>query len=534
MPEETAKQNISELENQELERVSIVSDSSILFEHGEFSELYLEKSKVLSQAIDSIGFGKYQLGLFFVAGFGWFADNAWPIATSLILPRTVENDGVHAPEGKAPYITLSQNLGLLGGALFWSLTADIIGRKWAFNITFLLTSMWAIIAGSSPNFASLGVFVSFWSFGVGGNLPIDSAIFLENIPSKYLFLLTILSGFWALGQLTANLLAWGLISNFSCDTTSQYCSKADNKGWRYFLFTLGGLSFIMFLIRFFFNIFESPRFYVARGEDQKAIETLQKIARINGKTIDLTLEDLRDIDNKYTSNGIEGTKGSSSPSISKSRLRVVEAKLERYNFNHLRSIFGSRKVAISSILVIFSWAVIGLAFPLYNAFIPYYLETRGNANEPLTVYETYRNSLIVSVIGIPGAIIAGFAVELRIGRRGVLSLSLILTGVFLFASTTAKTSNAYLGWNCAFSFSSNIMYGVLYAYTPEIFPTKVRCTGIGLASSANRVMGVFAPIIAIYADLTTSAPIFVSGALFLFAAFLSVLFPYEPRGRTTI
>ena len=31
-----------------------------------------------------------------------------------------------------------------------------------------------------------------------------------------------------------------------------------------------------------------------------------------------------------------------------------------------------------------------------------------------------------------------------------------LTGVFLFASTTARSSNALLGWNCGYTFSSNV------------------------------------------------------------------------------
>ena len=64
--------------------------------------------------------------------------------------------------------------------------------------------------------------------------------------------------------------------------------------------------------------------------------------------------------------------------------------------------------------------VIGLAFPLYNAFIPSYLESRGDANKPLTVHETYRNTLIISILGIPGSLIGGILVELKIGRKGTL------------------------------------------------------------------------------------------------------------------
>jgi hypothetical protein len=43
-----------------------------------------------------------------------------------------------------------------------------------------------------------------------------------------------------------------------------------------------------------------------------------------------------------------------------------------------------------------------------------------------------------------------------LGRRGTLALSTALTGVFLLASTTARTSDALLGWNCAYSFVSNV------------------------------------------------------------------------------
>lgn len=99
--------------------------------------------------------------------------------------------------------------------------------------------------------------------------------------------------------------------------------------------------------------------------------------------------------------------------------------------------------------------------------------------------------MILSVIGVPGAIVAGYLVELpSLGRRGTLSISTILTGVFILASTTARSSPALLGWNCAYSFTSNIMYGVLYAFTPEVFPTKARGTGNGLAAAANRVFGI--------------------------------------------
>lgn len=78
------------------------------------------------------------------------------------------------------------------------------------------------------------------------------------------------------------------------------------------------------------------------------------------------------------------------------------------------------------------------------------------------------------------------------------------------------------------------MYAVLYAYTPEIFPTKDRGTGNALTASANRVFGIMAPIIAIYANLETAAPVYVSGTLFVAAGAATCALPFESRGRASL
>ncbi|KAK8438588.1 hypothetical protein ACI3LY_001362 [Candidozyma auris] len=504
---------------------SVLELDTGLFDGNDFGETYIRKALVLNHALDKIGFGRYQVGLFIVAGFGWFQDNAWPSVTAYILPRLIEVDGVHYPEGRSPYLLLSQSFGLLAGAVFWSFSADIIGRRWAFNITFLIIGIFGICSGASPNFAAAGCFCALWSFGVGGNLPVDSAIMLEALPTNKKWLLTVMSVWWAIGQVVCALISWGLISNYSCSDSSN-CLAKDNRGWRYFVYTLGGLTLVMFLARFLTPVYESPTFHMGRGNDAKAVEIIHKIAHINRTVSALTVEDLQIVDDDVQLEREVGAQNKGN--------QLLRNRIKKYNLSRIRQCFGSRRLALSSSLVILSWGLIGLAFPLYTAFLPTYLEQRGSANKQLSVGETYRNTLIVAVVGIPGAIIAGIMVELRTGRKGVLFLSLILTGVVLFGSTTAKTPDSYLAWNCFFSFFSNIMYGTLYAYTPEIFPTKIRGTAVGLAASANRVFSVFSPIIAIFADLTTPAPIYTSGALFLVSAFLVLLYPYEPHGKHSL
>jgi MFS family permease len=185
----------------------------------------------------------------------------------------------------SPYITLAQNIGLLAGALFWGFGCDIFGRKWGFNLTLGITAVFGMAAAGSPTLAALGIFAALWSFGVGGNLPVDSAVFLEFLPGSHQYLLTVLSIDWALAQVVATLVAWGLLGNYTCQETDLICPKSKNMGWRYFVIAMGGISLIEFILRFvFFTIHESPKYLMGKGQDEKAVEVVHLVAKHNGKT----------------------------------------------------------------------------------------------------------------------------------------------------------------------------------------------------------------------------------------------------------
>ncbi|KAI0065066.1 MFS general substrate transporter [Artomyces pyxidatus] len=493
--------------------------------------VYQAKAKILNDAFQEIGMGKYQWYLFVVAGFGWLSDNLWPIVTGLILSPVVNEFNF-----KGPFLKLGQNIGLLVGAAFWGIGSDVWGRKWCFNLTLFITGVFALAAGGSPNSIALCSLAAVWSIGVGGNLPVDSAVFLEFVPASHQYLLTVLSVWWALGQLLGSLVAWPLLANFSCPQPPAPCPRDSNQGWRYFLYAMGGLMMLLFVLRFFvFHLYESPKYLMGRGRDAEAVEIVHKVAKYNGKTSSLTLQMLTDAEEHYAGSvakvDVEGT----APKLDTSALGAVKRTLREFGWEHVTPLFRTRKLAWSTSLLIALWALIGLAFPLYNSFVTYFLATRGADFGDGSTYITYRNQVILSVIGVPGALLAGWAVEVPLlGRRGALAISTILTGVFLFASTTARTSDALLGWNCGYSFTSNIMYGVLYAISPELFPTKDRGTGNAIVASANRVFGIMAPIIALYANLATSVPIYVSGAIFLVAGLIALLLPFEPRGRASL
>ncbi|KAH9924317.1 MFS general substrate transporter [Epithele typhae] len=462
--------------------------------------VYQAKARILNDAFQEIGMGRYQWFLFIVAGFGWFADNLWPIVSGLIFTPVVNE--FHF---QGPFLKLAQNIGLLVGAAFWGVGCDVWGRKWCFNLTLFITGVFATAAGASPNDVALCSLFALLSIGVGGNLPVDSAVFLEFIPASHQWLLTVLS---------ICLIAWPLIANFSCASAAN-CPKSSNMGWRYFMFTMGGLMLLLFCLRFFvFHLYESPKYLMGRGRDAEAVQIVHKVAAYNGVHSSLTLEMLQEAREALMDTSARG---------------AVARKLRAFSGEHVRSLFATKKMAYSTTLLIILWAFIGLAFPLYNGFVTFFLQSRGADFGDGSLNITYRNQVILSVIGVPGALLAGYMVELpRVGRKGTLAISTLLTGVFLFASTTARTSNALLGWNCGYTFTSNIMYGVLYAVSPELFLTKDR--GTATRSSHPQI----APIIALYADLSTPVPIYVSGALFVVSGFIALLLPFEPRGKASI
>jgi len=75
---------------------------------------------------------------------------------------------------------------------------------------------------------------------------------------------------------------------------------------------------------------------------------------------------------------------------------------------------------------------------------------------------------------------------------------------------------------------------VTYAYTPELYPTRLRGTGSGWANSFGRVGGMVGPYIAglmiqLYGD--PLAPFTVFAALHLVSAATVLLLGVETRGR---
>lgn len=284
----------------------------------------------------------------------------------------------------------------------------------------------------------------------------------------------------------------------------------------------------MFIARFAFQIYETPKYLLGKNKNWEAADTVQKIARRSGKQTWLNGAHFNVVDEEFEA-GAGILHEHSETGVSKDILR---RNLEKFTPRRILALFSTPRMALSTSLTVFLWCSIGMAYPLYTNFIPFYLENKGVSQGGGSINETYRNYAVQAVCGIPASILGGRAVEMkRIGRKGTGTIACLCTGVFLFLFTQASNPAGVLGFSCAIAFFQNLVYGILYSYTPELFPAQIRGTGNGLTALFNRLSGLMAPIIVLYTGLDTSLPVWISAGLFIVAGLVFLVLPYETRGK---
>ena len=275
-------------------------------------------------------------------------------------------------------------------------------------------------------------------FSAGGNYILDSTVFLEFVPSKKAWLVTLLSIWWAVGYTIAGLFAWAFLSNYSCQLGPPGkkplpCSRAENMGWRYLHWSVGSLVFVLSILRItVLRLQHSTKWLITQGRDVEVIDNLQDIATKYNRQLSLTLEHLLAL-------GV----------VQESKQSVWSARRLKA---HVGALFQTRKLAYSTLVLFAVWGIIGIAYPLFYVFLPYYLALRGYQAGKSSNYLTWRNFAINKACGLFGPIIAAYLVETKLlGRRGTLAVGSLLTMAFLFGYTQVKTPEQNLGVVCSIS-----------------------------------------------------------------------------------
>ena len=104
-----------------------------------------------------------------------------------------------------------------------------------------------------------------------------------------------MSAWWAIGQIVVNLISWGLIANFHVQQQTTmlvvvvvvvilYVIRKIIKVGDIFIY-YGRINVTYVFTRFAFQIFESPRYYLARGDSIKTMKHWKKSLKLMGKLV---------------------------------------------------------------------------------------------------------------------------------------------------------------------------------------------------------------------------------------------------------
>ncbi|KAJ3291912.1 hypothetical protein HK104_005716 [Borealophlyctis nickersoniae] len=266
-----------------------------------------------------------------------------------------------------------------------------------------------------------------------------------------------------------------------------------------------------------FGALESPKYLLMQGRRVDAVRVLNELSVIDGSNVVVVEEDLP----------LPLVSATSTKTEHLGWLRGLKVNVATLLSPSLRT---------TTLLIFAIWMLIAVGYTSFNSFLPKYLSSQPDSSIPPDPSSTYISYFIISLAALPGSALGAFGVDSVLGRRGTMSLSTLLTAVFLLVFALAPTTTLRVLASCGAAFTQNIMYGVLYAYTPEVFPAAARTTGTGAASALGRCAGSLTPVLAGWLLETFGGitPLYVASGTIAAAAVCMVLLPIETSGRETL
>ncbi|MFL0198030.1 MFS transporter [Clostridium sp. WILCCON 0269] len=436
----------------------------------------------ISQRIEKLPVTPMLWKVLFLAGIGWLFD---AMDQGMVA-------GVMAAIGKSWKLTPA-DLGLLGsasavgmaiGAAVAGMAADRWGRRTVVTFTLVLYGLASAASGFAPNFSML-LFLRFLTgLGLGGELPAASTLVSEFSPAKARGrMVVLLESFWAWGWIVAALIAYLLIPVY---------------GWRIGFF-LGGIPalYAAYLRR---NIPESPRYLEQKGRLEQADEIVGKMeqqAGVNNDEVAVTNQSLKE-------------------------------KISNITLADLWSKAYFRRTIVLWIL----WLGINFGYYGFVLWTPTLLMGKG-----FSLVKGFEFTLIMSIAQLPGYYSAAYLIE-KIGRKVVLVVYLIGTALSAYLFGQATSVATVLVFGCLLYFFSLGAWGAVYAYTPEVYPTRVRGSGVGWAAAIGRIGAIAAPYIVglIYEAKGKEAGFtyvfLILTVVFAAVAIVVALMGIETKGRT--
>jgi len=342
----------------------------------------------------------------------------------------------------------ASSLGLLIGAVVFGIVTDIIGRKLSFIITTLIFSLFVGLGALANDFNTLYWLRVLAGLGLGGFIPVGMSYVSEYspLPVRGRFL-----GIFSIG----NGIGYCLTV-----VASMFLIPGSADGWRY-TFALGGLG-VLLLIPVFLFLPESVRWLQTRGKVEEAVKIVEDLEqKIVGKVTVPHDE-----------------------ALANAKEQVAKQKAS------------AKKVSIGDFFKgdLFKMTLLGSVLMLAANYTFYgfiqWMPTFLTQNLKFELTSGYWFTLIAAAFGTgtPGLLVGWMSDKW--GRRLTLSIMMgfyALSG-FLFLAVS--------GWSILLLYwFSSAMSSMMYIYVPELFPTFMRGTGLGITGGVGRLAGFVAPML---------------------------------------
>jgi putative MFS transporter len=440
----------------------------------------------VAQRLERLPLTSYQKSIFMVIATAWFFDSMDLGMMTFILGSIKADFGLTAAQtgllGSASFV------GMLVGAAISGMLADKFGRRVVFQWSMVFWGAGSFLCAIASDYPQLIIFRILLGFGMGMEFPIGQAMVSELLPAKQRGkYVAMLEGFWPLGFICAGVLAYWLLPI---------------GGWRSVFLALGIPSVFVMIVRRY--VPESPRWLEEAGKHEEADRVM---TRIEDKV-----------------RAAQGHRELPEPA------KVLQrgAQPTRSSFSELWSAGYARRTLML-------WALWFFALLGYYGITTWLGALLQQAGYPVTKSVFY--TVMISLAGIPGFIAAAHLLETW-GRKPTLILMLLGSAVsaFLYGSTAASVGSQVqlIAFGLCMQFFMFGMWSVLYAYTPELYPTRARATGSGFASSVGRLGSLLGPmIIGVVLPTAGQVGVFSLGAAsFVIAAAVVFLFGVETKGKT--
>ncbi|UIN22698.1 MFS transporter [Herbaspirillum frisingense] len=391
----------------------------------------------VEKGLQAAGVGKFQYRLFVIFGLVWLADAMQVLSIGFSAPTIAKTFGLTVPQALQSGTMFF--VGMLLGAFVFGRLADRIGRRPVLMCAVVIDACFGVASAFAPDFTWLLALRLLTGIGVGGTLPVDYTMMAEFLPSaRRGRWLVMLESFWAIGTICLAVLALVAVS-------------WGNDAWRVIFFVTGLPALVGVVLRFY--VPESPMYLNRSGKSDAARKVLERVAKVNG----------------------------SSTPIPPLQPEVVERK-------PMSALF-SAALRRRSLSLYLAWGLISIAYYGVFVYLPVKLGSEGFGFMRGQIF-----LIFLALVQLPGYALSAYGVE-RWGRKPTLVGFLLLSAVGCMLYSLGSDPKLVVGSTLLLSFSLLGTWAALYAFTPEVYPTDLRASGMGTAGAVARFGGLFAPAI---------------------------------------